>query len=195
MTATPPRWAEGLLRACLRPDDFDCTAGDLLEHYRESVVPEQGHRSADRWYVRQVFGFMLRSVRWWGTLLAAAFVARTALDWLVPTTDFHGRSTASTLLGVGLFLFVGFSAGFRSGAVSAGPIMGFASAALAALLSFLGAATLLAVWHDPTTMVAIRGSGGLEEVFTLPIVMLLPGTVLGTVGGVLGLTARRLRGG
>jgi hypothetical protein len=166
----------------------------LVSVWTTSNAPREICRAADRWYVRQVFGFMWRSARWWGTLLAVSFVLRTALDWRVPTTDFQGRSAASTLLGIGLFLLVGFSAGFRSGSVSAGPIMGFTTAALAAVLSCLGAATLLAIWHDPTTMLAIRGSGGLDEVFVLPIVMLLPGTVLGTVGGVLGLTARRLRG-
>jgi hypothetical protein len=42
-------------------------------------------------------------------------------------------------------------------------------------------------------MAAIRGSGGLAEVFTLPISMVAPGAVLGTVGGVAGAIFRRLR--
>lgn len=42
-------------------------------------------------------------------------------------------------------------------------------------------------------MAAIRGSGGLEEVFTLPVLLVLPGVLLGTVGGAGGAFARKLR--
>jgi hypothetical protein len=42
-------------------------------------------------------------------------------------------------------------------------------------------------------MAAIRASGGLGEVFELPIMMILPGAVLGTIGGVVCATVRRLR--
>ena len=53
--------------------------------------------------------------------------------------------------------------------------------------------TLLAAWHDPITMAAIRTSGGLAEVLTLPLPMLPPGIVLGTIGGLLGALVNRLR--
>ena len=56
----------------------------------------------------------------------------------------------------------------------------------------VGAAGLLAIWHDADTMAAIRASGGLSEVFELPIMMILPGAVLGTIGGVVGATIKRL---
>ena len=64
--------------------------------------------------------------------------------------------------------------------------------AAGALISVVGAAGLLAIWHDPNTMAAIRASGGLAEVFELPIMMILPGAVLGTIGGLIGATIKRL---
>jgi hypothetical protein len=191
--ATPPGWAEALLRASLTPGDSDSVSGDLLEQYRESVRPARGRRRADLWYVTQVLGFVWRSARLWAALFAVAFLARTALDWLVPPADFHARANVSTLLGAGIVLVAAFRAAARSGSFATGPVIGLATAAIAAPLELAGAMTLLAARHDPITMAAIRSSGGLAEVLTLPLLMLLPGIVLGTIGGVLGALANRLR--
>jgi hypothetical protein len=191
--ATPPGWAEILLRACLGRGDSDSVSGDLLEQYRESVRPARGRRRADLWYVTQVLGFVWRSARLWAALFAAAFLARTALDWLVPPADFHARANVSTLLGAGIVLVAAFQAAARSGSVAAGPVIGLATAAIAAPLELVGAMTLLAARHDPITLAAIHTSGGLAEVLTLPLLMLLPGLILGTIGGVLGALANRLR--
>jgi hypothetical protein len=191
--ATPPGWAEALLRASLTPGDSDSVSGDLLEQYRESVRPARGRRRADLWYVTQVLGFVWRSARLWAALFAVAFLARTALDWLVPPADFHARANVSTLLGAGIVLLAAFRAASRSGSFAAGPVIGLATAAIAAPIELLGAMTLLAGWHDPITLAAIRSSGGLAEVLTLPLLMLLPGVVLGTIGGLLGAWVNRLR--
>jgi F0F1-type ATP synthase membrane subunit c/vacuolar-type H+-ATPase subunit K len=193
INATPPGWADVLLRIVLRPGDFDSVSGDLLEEYRDSVHPSRGPQGADVWYVRQVLGFVWRSARLWAALFAAAFIARTAMDWLSPIADFHSRAVISTLGEVSILLVAGFWAALRSGWVVAGLVVGAATAVMAAPIKIVGAATILAVWHDPTTMEAIRGSGGLAEVFTLPLIMVLPGVVLGTIGGCLGVAAKRLR--
>jgi hypothetical protein len=193
MTPTPPRWAESLLRMFLKSGDFDSVSGDLLEEYRDTVHSVRGQGGADAWYVMQVLGFVLRSARVWAVLFGAAFVTRTALDWLAPPMDFHVRSTASTLLGIGILLAAGLWASWRSGSLFAGTLAGVAATGMGAVISVIGAAGLLAIWHDAHTMAAIRASGGLGEVFELPIMMILPVAVLGTIGGVVGATVRRLR--
>ena len=193
MTATPPSWVEALLRVFLKPADFDSVSGDLLEEYRDSIHPVRGQRGADAWYVRQVLGFVSRSARVWAVLIGAAFVTRTALDWLAPPVDFHARSTVSTFLGVGILVTAGLWASWRSGSLFAGTLAGVAATAIGAVISVIGAAGLLAIWHDADTMAAIRASGGLGEVFELPIMMILPGAVLGTIGGMAGATIKRLR--
>jgi hypothetical protein len=190
MTATPPGWAEELLRASLTPADFESVSGDLLEEYRDSIFPVRGESAADAWYVRQVLGFVWRSARLWAVLFAAAFIARTALDWLAPPIDFHVRATVSTTVGVGLLLSAGLLASLRSGSLYAGTLAGVAATAIGALISALGAAGLLAIWHDAGTMAAIRASGGLGEVFELPVMMVFPGAVLGTMGGLVGATIK-----
>jgi hypothetical protein len=191
--ATPPHWAEGLLRMVLKPGDVESVSGDLLEEYREAIHPRHGPGRADVWYMVQVVGFVVRATRVWGILFGAAAVVRVAMDWYVPPLDFHARATVSTWLGVSLLLAAGFSAASRSASVVAGTVDGVATAAIGALISIVGAASLLAIWHDPQSMLAIQGSGGLGEVFTLPLFIMLPGLVLGTVGGLGAAAGRKLR--
>jgi hypothetical protein len=193
MSATPPSWAEALLRVVLKPSDFDSVSGDLLEQYRDSIHPVHGQRNADVWYMTQVFGFVWRGARVWAALFGAAFVIRTALDWLVPPSDFHARSTISTAVGFGILGAAGLWASWRSRSFVAGTVAGTATAAMGAVVSVIGAVSLLAIWHDAQTMEAIRASGGLREVFELPLMMTALGMVLGTIGGVAGATLSRLR--
>jgi hypothetical protein len=80
----------------------------------------------------------------------------------------------------------GFFASWKSGTILAGGLSGVATTTLAALLSAAGALSLLAIWHDPATLQAIEGSGGLGEVFSLPVMMIVPGVLLGTIGGLIG---------
>jgi heme/copper-type cytochrome/quinol oxidase subunit 3 len=191
MTSTmPPRWAESLLRIVLDSRDQATVSGDLLEEFRESIQPTRGPRAADRWYVRQVMGFVVRSNAVPALLFGGAFVARTALDWLQPPADFHTRSLISTLIAASILLVSGFFASWKSGTVLAGGLSGVATTALAALLSGVGALGLLAIWHDPATFQAIEGSGGLSEVFSLPVMLIVPGVLLSTIGGVAGTVVR-----
>ena len=192
MRTSPPPWAEALLRLFLKSDVFAGVSGDLLEQYRDSIHPARGTYAADQWYVWQVFGFVWRGARLWAALFAGAFVARTALDWLLPTTDFHARSEVSTALAAGLLLAAGLSTSWRSGSFGAGAMAGLATTVFAAVLSIGGTAVLLAIWHDPDTMTAIRGSGGLEEAFVLPVWLILPGGVIGGIGGFAGAAAKRV---
>jgi hypothetical protein len=57
-TSGPPAWAEALLRALLAQRSADAIAGDLLEEYRESVVPAVGTFRARIWYLGQVTSFL-----------------------------------------------------------------------------------------------------------------------------------------
>lgn len=116
-------------------------------------------------------------------LLAASSIVRDAYDWLVPTTDFATRSSITTFTGVTILLLAGFIAAWRSDSLVAGIVAGASTALVASIFSIAGAAILLAFFHDPSTMAAIEGSGGLGEVFTMPLMIIAPGTILGSVGG------------
>jgi hypothetical protein len=188
----PPRWAESLLRLVLNSRDKATVSGDLLEEYRVNIRPARGPSAADGWYVRQVMGFIVRSNAVAAVLFGGAFVARTALDWLQPPADFQTRSLISTLVAISILLVCGMFASWKSGTILAGTMSGFMTTALAALVSTIGTLALLAIWHDPATLQAIEGSGGLGEVFFLPVMLIVPGVLLGTIGGVVGTVVHRI---
>ncbi len=150
--------------------------------------PWAGSRRSARFY-----GRVWRGSRLWAALFGAAFIIRTALDWFAPPTDFQTRAAISTALGVGLLLAASFHASVRSGSVTGGVLSSVVTAGLGGLIGAAGAACLLAGWHDPATLRAIERSGGLGEVFTLPVMLLMPGVVFGTVGGLVGSAAARWR--
>jgi hypothetical protein len=180
-----------MLRLFLRSDVFISVSGDLLEQYRDSILPARGLVRADGWYLTQVLTLVLRKNLSWAALFAGAFVARSALDMLHPTTDFQTRSQVSTAIAASLLLAAGFWTAWRSGSFFAGAAAGFATMAIASVLSIGGNAVLLAIWHDARAMSAISASGGLDEAFLLPVMAILPGMVLGGIGGLVGAGAKR----
>jgi hypothetical protein len=54
----PPRWMEGLLRLLLKRRDRDTIVGDLLEEYREVIVPTRSRFRADLWYLRHALSLI-----------------------------------------------------------------------------------------------------------------------------------------
>jgi len=187
----PPEWAEALLRLLLKPEDRESVSGDLLEEYRQTAVPARG-KGADAWYVRQVAGFVWRATWMWSLVFAALFVSRAAYDWLVPTTQFATRSAVSTWSGVAVLFIVAASAAWRSRSFVAGLLVAMITSQVAAVMSVVGAAILLAIWHDAETQRAIAGSGGLEEAFILPFVMIIPAVIVGSVASAAASLGRRI---
>jgi len=188
---TPPRWAETFLRLLLNSRDRETVSGDLLEEYRENIHPQHGQGGADRWYLSQVAGFAFRGNWLWAALLSGSFITRTALDWFVPPSNFYTRSFVSTWLAVAILFCAGFYASWQSGLLRSGVLAGIATTLFSAVICAVGTGCLLAIRHDAPTLDAIQGSGGLAEVFTLPLLLVVPGTFLGAVGGLMGRTARR----
>ncbi|OFW29354.1 MAG: hypothetical protein A3H97_15155 [Acidobacteria bacterium RIFCSPLOWO2_02_FULL_65_29] len=185
----PPRWAEAVLRAMLTPEDAETVSGDLLEVYRDSVRPSRGHLGANVWFVGQVAGFAWRATWVWGLLLATLILGRNALDWFVPPADFMTRSIVTTYGAMSLFLVCGGLIAYRTRSLRASAAAGLAIGVIAAPIKIVGALVLLAIWHDPQTRMAIDRSGGLAEVFALPLFLLLPGALLALAGGLVGKAA------
>ena len=191
--ANPPTWAEDVLRLLLKPEDRDSVSGDLLEEYRETLHAGRGRVAADRWYVRQVAGFMWRATWRWGALLATLTMARSALDWFLPPASFYTRSLVTTYTHVAVFVSVGFCAVWRGRSLSSAAATGLGAQIMAAPMIFVSTLVLMAVWHDPQTLEAIEQSGGIGELFTLPLAVMGPAVLLSTLGGAFGLTLRRSR--
>lgn len=197
-TPRPPRWAESLLRMFLAPADRDSVSGDLLEEYRESIVPERG-AGANRWYVRQVSGYVLRATGPSAALVGGILVGRYLLDTLAPVQHTRGVAHPRSTLMSGALIAVYAASGcwhaWRTERLRTGVVAAFVTAALGGALSSLGTILCLALWHDPRTWRAIDGSGGIDEaLYGVPLMLVVVGSIVGTVGATAGRTTAAIYG-
>jgi hypothetical protein len=191
MRTTPPSWAESALQLFLRPEVFLTLSGDLLEQYRDSILPVHGLTRADGWYLRQVLGLVSRRMLPWTALFALVFVARFAMDAIYPAADLHPRSAVSTYIVTALLIAAGFRAAWRSNSPFAGMAAGLAMAAGASMLSLSGVAVVLAFRHDADAMRGITAGGGLEEALVMPFTVILPAIAIAGIAGMAGAGVRR----
>jgi hypothetical protein len=184
--ARPPRWAEAILCMLLKPENRESVSGDLLEEYRDTIVPTQG-RAADIWYINQVAWYLLRASWVWGTLMGTALVFRYLLDTLVPPADYWMRATVLSWAILAVCMLTSFVTAWRTRSMRAGVLASTTAATIAAIVSIVGAAMMLAVWHDAATLEEWRRSGGLEEAFIdVPLILIALGITMGIPGAALG---------
>ena len=194
--ATPPPWAEEILRLLLPPRDRDSVGGDLLEGYRERIELSSRKAAADLWYVRQVAGFAYRSVGVWAFAFAVPFVTRGVVDALIATDDFTVRSSVTTVLAAMAWTCCGAAVAWRTGLIRSGVLAGIIVATVAPLITVTLNALVygvLVLTGSGQIFVNIARSGGIGEGFTLPFFVIGPGMVLAAIGGVVGGTARRIQ--
>jgi hypothetical protein len=181
MAPAPPVWADTWLRLLLPARDRDTVSGDLMEEYREHIRPARSKLAADAWYVGQVSRFAWR-VGAWALALAALYVGRAAFDWFVPTTNFAPRAEATTVTMISTLLVIGGSSTLRTQSVMSGIVNTASALVLAAVIDVFAIAFIYVNWNSPELAAAINASGGLPEAFTMPILMIVPGTLIGAIG-------------
>jgi hypothetical protein len=189
MAPTPPAWADAWLRLLLPARDRETVSGDLMEEYRETVRPMRSRLAADAWYLGQVSRFAWRPGLW-AIFLAAIYISRTAFDWFVPTANFAPRSEATTLVMISTLLVIGASSALRAQSIGAGIVTTASALVMSAVLCTIATTVMYVGWQSPQVTNAINSSGGLAEVYTLPVMLIAPGTAIGAFGAWLA----RLRG-
>ena len=173
--ANPPRWAECVLRLFLTRRNRDTITGDLLEEYREVILPTRGRFRAQLWHVQQTlslvdsvtFGIAL------GTLLGTWILVGTAISPLAE----------DTALGVGemfggVFLLLG----------------------IVRVNLFLDAIRYRSDWQNLVSDFRQSGFGSLRaysnyvyarQIVIMPVVGTVAGVISGAMGGLLGGLGRR----
>jgi hypothetical protein len=98
---TPFRWATALLKCCVPVRDAEMIAGDLLEEFREEILPARGWARAQWWYVQQTVSFVpCRDTRLALRVCAMWFVAFCAASAFSATRDMF-----TPAYGVVVFIF------------------------------------------------------------------------------------------
>jgi hypothetical protein len=128
----------------------------------------------------------------WALLLGGVLIGRTALDWFAPAADPGTRSVSLTALTAGILLSAGFWAGRRGTTAMDGARAGLTTAVFAGVLGALGAGVLLLIRPATITASAVNAGGGFGEILMTPMMLVVPGLLLGLIGGFLG-TALRSR--
>jgi hypothetical protein len=197
----PPRWAEFLLQFVVRARDRETISGDLLEEYRESVLPAKGPFRAQLWYWGQVVSFVSPLIVGiaFGTALGVWNLVSTAVDPLS-----HDSAGVMLTFGAGLlgtWSLVAFLAGRRRrsfrDAVVAGVIVGAATITMFNLANYIRVnvfldsiqhrddwRNLMVRFHESEAR-SLRGFVNREYVTGTFIVTLL-GAVAGGVSGLIG---------
>jgi hypothetical protein len=88
----PFRWATALLKCCVPVRDAEMIAGDLLEEFREEILPARGWMRAQWWYVQQAVSFVpcrdtrlaLRVCAMWFTLFCVTSAFSATRDMFAP---------------------------------------------------------------------------------------------------------------
>ena len=197
-TTLPPSWAESLLRLILAPEDRDCVSGDLLEEYRESIVPALGAK-ANRWYIRQVAGYVLSATWMWAVLVGAICIWRYLLDTLAPIHYTRGvialRSAIMSWALIATCSGCGAWHAWRTRHLRAGMLLALIAATMGGYLGMAGTLISLAISHGSETMAAIEGSGGLFEGFPgVPLLLMILAFITGTAGALAGRAAAAIYG-
>ena len=205
----PPRWAEWLLQIVLPRRDRETVSGDLLEEFREVVVPTRGRLRARAWYVRQVLsltpGVML------GAAVGTVFgVVNLIVTFLYPLLD----DSPLSLLGFygPMFLIwglAGYAAYRRTGrllrSLTVGGTVAFATFAIFLLTVLLRLNLFLDVisqrddWrnllvrYQASGFDSLRTYANYEYLTGAPFKVLVAstiGAVVGLIGGLVGRLAR-----
>src|SRR5262245_37643365 len=182
----PPFWAEYLLQQLVPARSKEDVAGDLLEEYRDSIIPTLGRR-ANIWDVRQVGWYLLHQVALPAALVSSTLVVRYLFDTLAPVTYTPGiielRSRIMSWALILIFALAASRAQWRTGRVLSGVLVAFVSAVAGGIGSVAGTVAMLAAWHDPVTLQAWQASGGLgEALWGVPLLLLPISLIPGTTG-------------
>jgi hypothetical protein len=207
--SNPPRWAETLLRILLPSRDRDSVTGDLLEEYREVVLPARGRLRAQLWYLRHALslidGAVLGAVL--GTIFGMWNMVATRLDPLADDT------AVALLLFYGPMFTAWGAAGFvaarRNGriieAIKVGATVGFVTfvvfsvANLVRVNLFLETVRHRADWqglivrYQASGFESFRAFANYDYVTGAPLTLFVPsviGAMTGLIGGLFAIVGR-----
>jgi hypothetical protein len=175
-------------------------SGDLLEQYQDSILPARGRTRADRWYVKQVFGFLWRLCAVFVVLRVVAVAGRDVVDafwppqyWAVAGA-YRFRSAVTTYAAILTYAAAGMFAGYRTGRATTGSVITVATEVFTYVitLAFDVPLYLAVIRPDPERLHIFEVTGGWGETLGLSFMLLPIVAAIGALGGLAGKYARAL---
>ncbi len=188
----PPEWAEALVPWLVRADRAENIEGDLLEEYRERLA--HSRRGADRWYVRQVVGFLWRLSWPFAAIMVFQMVTREIADTVAPPLSYQFRSTLTTFGAIYAYLFAGVLAGWRTRRAVGGALIAVAAHVVANAITIPITIVLFVtvISRNAEMLRLFQVTGDWGEVWGLPIVLVPVVSVVGLTGGFVGMLIHRI---
>jgi hypothetical protein len=186
--ADPPEWAQEVLLFLVREDRAENIAGDLLEEYRDVVLPARGRREATRWYVRQVAGFLWRLSRVFGVLVALQWIGNGVANAIVSPDNHQLRSALMPFAPVWVYLIASAYGGWRTQRMVGGALTAIAAHVIGCTIAVAVGIVLhvTVISHDATMVHQFQATGDWQELFGMPVVVTPVVMALGVVGGFFG---------
>jgi uncharacterized protein YqgC (DUF456 family) len=186
--ARPPGPAAALLSWLLPAEEAETVAGDLIEEYRDTVLPASGRWSANTWFVRQVVGFVWRAPAVWGLLVGMFVSGRFLLDTFAPPASYSQRSFFTTWSSILLYLLAGAWGARRTGRAATGTLVAVCAHAIGWIVNAAVTAVLFVgvIRTEPARLTLFKQTGDWGEVWFLPLMLLPFVLVLGSIGGLCG---------
>lgn len=183
--ASPPRWAEALLRSLVRPSDRESISGDLLEEYRVARRPSLGALGADAWYIKHVLSVLVRLM--WPP--CALLLVVLTLGALIPATEGRAVGYGSPVRAPGISLLHALSYawagyyGFRRTHLIATGMLAAGLTSLMGVMVFFAAAAI----ENPGLLLAPFSKPFIFVILAICLLLALGyGILMGAVGGVIG---------
>lgn len=191
MNAGPPPWAAWLLVTLVPRRHRDVLAGDVLDRYRDQILPAWGRTRANRWFLAQVAEWAWTESRLACLVVVLSFLVGDGLFADLPERGAGARAWLNATAPLCAIGALGVRTGWRSGTWAA-VITGFVASALgtAAILA-LTAASLAIV--QPQLMKIALSWESLRDLTSILRNACLVGTAASAAGGFAG-AAASLRG-
>jgi len=192
MTTGPPAWSAWLLNALVPRRHREVLVGDVLDRYRDQILPAQGRARANRWLLARVAEWGWTESRPALIVVVLAFLLGDGVYANLPESGATARAWLNATGPVCALAALGVRAGWRSG-IPAAVITGF-------LASCFGSAAILALTvvsltiAQPQLMKIGMSWESLRDVTSILRTASLTGTVASLAGGLAGtLVARPTR--
>jgi hypothetical protein len=191
MTAAPPPWAVWLLQTLVPRRHRDVLTADVLDRYRDHILPGQGRSRANRWFLARVAEWAWTQSRPAGLVVVLAFVVGDGIYTDLPERDATLRAWLKATGPVAALVLLGARVGWRSGTWAA-VVTGFVASCLGTA-AFLALTTVSLAILQPQLMKIGMSWESLRDLASILRNATVVGTVVSAVGGLLGDLAVRAR--